>query len=346
MDARESLIAGPATGGTTLTGGSASGGAGGSFAAGGAGTFGGGNAGTLGGGSGGVPNVGSGGAFGGNGGQLGFGGNSGAGPHAGAGPTTGGSATGGSATGGVPSGGGGAPAGWVLSWSDEFNGSGLVSSADWGYEVGKVRNNEAQYYTNADTDNAHMENGNLVITAIKEPMNNMAYTSASINTQGKRQFLYGRLEMRAKIPVAKGTWPAFWLLGINQKQVGWPKCGEIDVMENVGYEPNIIHSTSHTGADETGQHNGTINVDGLADNFFVYALEWSSTQLDFFIDDKKIFTYANDGAGNVDTWPYSQPFFLLINLAIGGSWGGQQGIDDAAFPHHYYIDYVRYYTRP
>ncbi|HYP89928.1 MAG TPA: glycoside hydrolase family 16 protein [Polyangiaceae bacterium] len=336
MDAREALVAGP-TGGITATGGSGGTAGVGGFATGGAGS-----AGSFAGASAGMFGAGSAGTFaGGNGGTFAGGP---AGPPINGG--NGGAGVAGAASGGSSSGGAGAPAGWVLSWSDEFNGSGLVNSADWGYEVGKVRNSEAQYYTNADADNAHMENGNLVITAIKEPMNNAQYTSASINTQGKRQFLYGRIEVRAKIPVAKGTWPAIWLLGINQRQVGWPKCGEIDVMENVGFEPTIIHSTSHTGADETGTHNGIINVDGLADNFFVYALEWSSTQLDFFIDDKKIYTYANDGAGNTDTWPYSQPFFLLLNLAIGGTWGGQQGIDDTAFPHHYYIDYVRYYTRP
>lgn len=237
----------------------------------------------------------------------------------------------------------GAPSGWVLAWSDEFNGTGLVNTNDWGYEVGRVRNNEAQYYTRADLDNAHMEGGNLVLTAVKESFSGAAYTSASITTQGKRQFSYGRLEVRAKIPVARGTWPAIWLLGIRDS---WPKCGEIDVMESVGFESSTIHATIHTGADPSGQHNGATNIDGLADKFLVYALEWSTTKLDFYVDGKLIFSYANDGAGDVNTWPFSQPAYLILNLAIGGSWGGQQGIDDAVFPHHYYIDYVRYYTKP
>jgi beta-glucanase (GH16 family) len=238
-----------------------------------------------------------------------------------------------------------ARAGWKLSWSDEFNTAGPVNSADWGFEVGQVRNNEAQYYLKNDQRTARAENGLLVLEAIKEKMGNAQYVSASVTTEGKRQFLYGRLEVRAKLPIAKGTWPAIWLVGTNIPKVGWPKCGEIDIMENVGFEPNVIHVSSHTGADPSGASAGQAKVDGLSEKFFVYALEWSENSLDFFVDDAKIYSYANDHKGNTDTWPYSKPMYLILNLAIGGNWGGQQGIDDSRFPHRYYIDYVRYYTK-
>lgn len=220
-----------------------------------------------------------------------------------------------------------------------------MNSADWGYEVGQVRNNEAQYYLKNDRRTARAENGVLVLEALKEKAGNAQYVSASLTTEKKRQFLYGRLEVRAKLPMGKGTWPAIWLLGTNIQQVGWPKCGEIDVMENVGFEPNVIHSASHTGADKNGANAGQATIDGLATKFFVYALEWSESSLDFFIDDAKIYSFANDHKGNVDTWPYSKPMYLILNLAIGGNWGGQQGIDDSRFPHRFYIDYVRYYTK-
>jgi beta-glucanase (GH16 family) len=239
-----------------------------------------------------------------------------------------------------------ARAGWKLAWSDEFAGDGLANPADWGYEVGQVRNNEAQYYLKSDRRTARRENGLLVLEAFKEKTGNAQYLSASVTTEGKRQFLYGRLEVRARLPMGKGTWPAIWLLGTNITQVGWPKCGEIDVMENVGFEPNVIHAASHTAADKNGANSGHATVDGLSNKFFVYALEWSEDKLDFFVDDAKIYSFANDHKGNVDTWPYSKPMYLILNLAIGGSWGGQQGIDDTRFPHRYYIDYVRYYTKP
>jgi beta-glucanase (GH16 family) len=342
------------SGGSLNNGGSSSGGSGsssggssngGSFSKGGSssgGTSSGGSAGKGGSSSGGTSN---------NGGSAGKGGSSNNGGSAGkGGSSSGGSSNGGSSSGGSSSGGSagqtggaGAPAGWTLSWSDEFNGTGLVNSADWVYEVGKVRNGEAQYYTNAKTANARQENGMLVIEALKETVGDSSYTSASITTRGKHTFLYGRLDIRAKIPIGRGTWPAIWLLATTGS---WPKAGEIDIMENVGFEPNLVHATIHTGADPSGNNNKVVTLEGLKDNFYVYSLEWTANQLDWYIDGTKIYTYTNDGMNNLDTWPYSKPFFLLLNLAIGGNWGGQQGIDDTLFPHRYYIDYVRYYTKP
>ena len=265
-----------------------------------------------------------------------------------AGTASGGTASAGTASGGTASAGSagaGTSGAWQLVWADEFNGSGLVSSADWTYEVGRVRNNEAQYYTNADLDNARQEGGNLVITAIKEPMGNQQYTSASVTTQGRHEFLYGRIEVRAKLPGGRGSWPAIWTLGTNINQVRWPACGEIDIMEQVGFEANAVHATIHTTADQNGSHNAVVGVDQPNARFYTYALEWTEQRLDFFVDDQKVYTFNNDGGGT-SSWPFSKPQYLLLNLAIGGSWGGQQGIDDTIFPARYYIDYVRYYKKP
>jgi uncharacterized membrane protein YgcG len=260
---------------------------------------------------------------------TGGGGSGGSGGSGGAGGGTGGSA--GSA---------GSSGAWQLAWADEFNGSGLLNSNDWTYEVGRVRNSEAQYYTSADLDNARQEDGNLVIEARKESLNGASYTSASVTTRNRHTFLYGRLEVRAKLPGGVGTWPAIWMLGTSG---GWPAGGEIDIMENVGFEPNAVHATIHTQADPSGAHQATVGLDQPYNQFYVYALEWTPDRLDFFIDSNKVYTFNNDGTGTA-SWPFSKPEYLLINLAIGGNWGGQHGIDDSIFPRRYYIDYVRYYT--
>ncbi len=237
-----------------------------------------------------------------------------------------------------------APSGWQLIWSDEFNGSGLADPSKWGYEVGFIRNNEAQYYTDARVENAHEENGNLVIEARKESYQGASYTSASLNTKGKQTFLYGRIDVRAKIPTGKGSWPAIWLLGANIDQVGWPACGEIDIMENVGFTPDTIYCTVHadggSGDQSTGDHTDVTPAPYSA--FHVYSMQWSASELDLYVDSKLVLAYPNDGN---NPWPFDKPAYLLLNLAIGGSWGGQQGIDDSIFPLDYYIDYVRYYQK-
>jgi beta-glucanase (GH16 family) len=233
-----------------------------------------------------------------------------------------------------------------LIWSDEFNYSGLPDSSKWGYEQGMIRNNEAQYYTKKRLKNARVEDGHLIIEARKENYKGAEYTSASINTLNKKHFQYGRIEARAKVPVGKGTWPAIWMLGTNISEVGWPDCGEIDILENVGYDPDEVHANIHTAAynhvDGTNKGN-SIKLDKPWENFHTYAVEWRKDRIDFFVDTTKYFTFRNDGKGKNDTWPFDKPHYLLLNLAIGGSWGGQQGIDDSKFPHKYYIDYVRVY---
>ena len=239
-----------------------------------------------------------------------------------------------------------APAAWTLVFSDEFETPGAPDPAKWGYETGYIRNQEAQYYTSR-LENARVENGTLVIEARKEPYQSFGYTSASINTLGRFEFLYGRVEVRAKIPTGNGTWPAIWMLGVNRKQVGWPACGEIDIMENVGFDPNRISAAIHTTAynhTKGTQKSAKIDVASPWEDFHVYAMEWFPDRIDVFIDGQKYFTFRNEGTGD-PAWPFDKPQYLLINLAIGGSWGGQRGIDDARFPHRYLVDYVRIYQQ-
>jgi beta-glucanase (GH16 family) len=238
------------------------------------------------------------------------------------------------------------PAGWTLVFSDEFEGTGAPDPAKWGYEIGYIRNHEAQYYTSRP-ENVRTESGNLVIEGRKEASHGFAYTSASLNTLGRFEFLYGRVEVRAKLPTGSGAWPAIWMLGTNRAQVGWPTCGEIDIMENVGFDPPAIHGSVHTAAYNHAigtQKTAVVTVAKPWEDFHVYALEWRPDRIDVFVDGQRYFTFRNEDAGS-STWPFDKPQYLLINLAIGGSWGGQKGIDDARFPHRFLIDYVRIYQR-
>jgi beta-glucanase (GH16 family) len=233
-----------------------------------------------------------------------------------------------------------------LVWADEFNYSGLPDTAKWGYEEGLVRNKEAQYYTRARLKNAHVENGNLTISACKEEFEGAHYTSASLITKGLYEFTYGRIEVRAKLPEGKGTWPAIWTLGANMSRVGWPTCGEIDIMEFVGFEPNKVFANVHTKDYNHTRGNGRggqITAENPYADFHIYAVEWYTDRLDFYFDDKKYYTCPRKGEG-IGEWPFIEPQYLLINLAIGGTWGGRNGIDDAIFPVDYQIDYVRIYA--
>ena len=240
------------------------------------------------------------------------------------------------------------PVQWQLVWEDNFNDSGLPNSKKWGYEVGYIRNNEAQYYTKERLENARVENGNLIIEARKDNWNGHEITSASLNTYGKKSILYGRIEVKAKLPAGTGTWPAIWMLGdSNNEGTGWPACGEIDIMENVGFDPDVIHANIHTKTynhvKKTNKGN-KITIEKPYNDFHVYAIEWFEDRLDFFVDDQKYFIFHNEKTGN-DTWPFDKPHYLLINLAIGGSWGGQKGINNNIFPQKYFIDYVKVYKQ-
>jgi beta-glucanase (GH16 family) len=238
------------------------------------------------------------------------------------------------------------PAGWSLVFADEFDAPGALDPAKWGYEIGYVRNEEKQYYTSR-SENVRAEGGNLLIEGRKEAYQGYGYTSASINTRGRFEFQYGRVEVRARLPAGNGTWPAIWMLGTNISQAGWPTCGEIDVMENVGFEPTRIHGTVHTAAYNHVQgtaKGASVTIANPWEDFHVYAMEWYPDHIDVFVDGQKYFTFRNEGTGS-RTWPFDKPQYLLINLAIGGSWGGQRGIDDSRFPHRYLVDYVRIYKQ-
>jgi len=239
------------------------------------------------------------------------------------------------------------PTSWRLVWQDEFNGTGLPDATRWGYEVGYVRNSELQYYTQGRLENARQENGHLVIEARRDGWNGHDITSASVITKGKKSFLYGRIEVRAKLPTGKGTWPAFWMLGTDIDQVGWPACGEIDIMEYVGFDPTTIHGTVHTPfyyhGSSAGPRGSSTQASSPWLDYHLYAIEWFPDRIDFFVDSVKYFTFHNEGTSA--KWPFSKPHYLLLNLAIGGSWGGQQGVDLSLFPHRVLVDYVRVYER-
>jgi len=238
---------------------------------------------------------------------------------------------------------------YKLIWSDEFNYSGLADSTKWGYEMGFIRNGEAQYYTRQRLENARVESGMLVIESRKENYKGAAYTSASLNTLGKAAFPGNtRVEVRAKIPQGLGIWPAIWMMGINIDTVNWPKCGEIDIMEFVGHTPNKIWETFHwwdaTKPDSSIHLSKGSNTDftDLKDNFHVYGLERTEGKLSFFVDNKYYFSF--DTTESVQKGLFKHPFYILLNTAIGGSWGGK--IDDAIFPQKFYIDWVRVFEIP
>ena len=236
---------------------------------------------------------------------------------------------------------------WKLVWSDEFDYQGLPDSTKWDYEEGFIRNRESQYYTRNRPENARVENGMLVIEARRDFFSDSAYSSASLITKNKAEFLFGRIEMNAKLPYGNGVWPAFWMLGTNITDVGWPECGEIDIMEYVGFDTLTIHANIHTEAYNhvKGTNKGDrIVADNPWENFHVYAVEWYEDKLDFYLDTTKYFTFQNEGTGN-DVWPFDKPHYIIANLAIGGSWGAQHGIDTTIFPQQYVIDYVRIYQK-
>lgn len=255
------------------------------------------------------------------------------------------------------------PEAYTLVWADEFDGTGKPKSANWAYETGFIRNNEAQYYTN-DPKNVRIEDGFLIIEAHKEKVINEAfvseetdnwiknkefgeYSSASLTTKGINEWKYGKVSVRAKLPKGTGTWPAIWMLGENWKEVGWPKCGEIDIMEHVGYQNDSIFGTVHTEAfnhikgTEVGK---SVFIENPYDDFHEYSIEWTPERIDFILDGSVYHHFINLHKTNAE-WPFDQPFHLKLNLAIGGSWGGQKGIDDSIFPQQMIIDYARVYQQ-
>ena len=248
------------------------------------------------------------------------------------------------------------PVGYHLVWSDEFSQdpNGPPDPAKWGYEEGFLRNHEAQYYTSRP-ENVRVENGQLIIEGRKEdysPPNPKQsepliahYTSASLTTQNKASWQYGRIEVKARLPAGKGVWPAIWTLGTDVTQVGWPRCGEIDIMELVGKDPGIIHSTVHYFINGKHASEGKpLPVANPDTAFHVYAAEWTPDHIDLFVDDKNVLAFDVDKATDNGENPFHKPHYLILNLALGGAWGGPV-IDDSIFPQRMTIAYVRVYQR-
>jgi len=232
------------------------------------------------------------------------------------------------------------------SWSDEFNYTGLPANEKWGYDIGGSGwgNNEKQYYTNA-IQNAKVANGKLTITARKEPIQDMDYSSARLVTKNKLDVLYGRIEVRAMLPTGRGTWPAIWMLPTDFEYGGWPKSGEIDIMEHVGYDQNNVHFSTHTEAyyfKINTQKTKTKIIPTASTAFHTYRVDWTPYAIRGYFDDVKVFEFANEGTG-YKAWPFDKRFHILLNLAVGGDWGGAKGIDDKIFPQEFVVDYVRYY---
>lgn len=239
-----------------------------------------------------------------------------------------------------------------LVWSDEFNYIGLPDSSKWSYDVGdgcpKVcgwGNNELQYYTEKRSENARVEQGTLLIEARRENQGKKNYTSARLVSKHKGDWLYGRIEARIKLPTGLGTWPAFWMLPTDWKYGDWPKSGEIDIMEHVGYMPDSIFGTIHTNA--FNGMNGKQSSRGMylpdAEQIFhVYAAVWTPEFITFYLDGKAYHRFENQHK-NWAEWPFDQKFHLIFNLAVGGNWGGKMGVHENIWPQRMVVDYVRVY---
>ena len=249
-------------------------------------------------------------------------------------------------------------AGFKLVWSDEFNGADGSSpdSSKWTYDIGGNGwgNNELECYTNL-TQNAQVKGGNLVITSMRQLSyacsdgTTRDYTSARLKTQGLFSQAYGRFEARIKIPAGQGMWPAFWMLGNDIGTVGWPKCGEIDIMENIGKEPGAVHGSLHSSSTvaQTSDASAPFSLpagQNFADDFHLYAVEWEPGTVRFYVDSNLYATFTQSQWPAGGTWSFDHPFFILLNVAVGGSWPGSPDAT-TVFPQQMLVDYVRVYTK-
>jgi len=239
--------------------------------------------------------------------------------------------------------------GYRLVWSDEFDAKGLPDSTKWIYDTeGNADgwgNKEDQFYTSARKENTFVSEDKLAITAIREDFQGKKYTSGRLVSKAAWQ--YGRIEVRAKVPAGRGTWSAIWMMpgGWSFNDGNWPDVGEIDIMEHVGYDLNVVHASAHSKDYQwqaSTQKTAIITVPGATEKFQDYILEWSPEVLKAYVNDSLYFEYKNEGLGEAK-WPYNKPFYLILNLAVGGLWGAAKGIDDAAFPQTMEVDYVRVY---
>lgn len=229
-----------------------------------------------------------------------------------------------------------------LVWEENFNGK-TINEKTWNYELGNGcpqlcgwGNNENQLYTK---ENHAVKDGILTIAAKYDGKN---YTSTRITTKGKKEFQYGRIEARAKLPLGTGLWPAFWMLGVKISEVGWPKCGEIDILEYVGKEPDYIFTSLHT-QDSYGNTITTkkTKIETIEDGFHVYSIDWTKDKIEFFVDDNSVYVFEPE-VKNKNNWPFNQPFYIIVNLAIGGNFGGPK-INNSIFPQEFSIDYIKVY---
>ena len=257
---------------------------------------------------------------------------------------------------------------YELVWSDEFNHKGKPDSTKWAFDYGFISNKEKQYFTDS-LKNVRVEKGHLIIEAHKEKIPNKdfqneelkkkswlqyitkidsaQYTSARINTKGLASWKYGRIEVRAKLPKGVGLWPAIWMLGENRKEVGWPECGEIDIMEHVGFNADTIFGTIHTKAYNhtlKTQKGKKIFIDKPYDEFHVFAIEWTEDKMDFLLDEVVYNSIQNEHKTTAE-WPFDQKFHLILNVSVGGMLGGKKGIDDSVFPQQMVVDYVRVFQK-
>jgi beta-glucanase (GH16 family) len=229
---------------------------------------------------------------------------------------------------------------YKLVWADEFNTKGTPDSTKWSYDIGTGDwgwgNNEKEYYTNR-SQNASIEKGVLKITALKENYNGSAYTSTRMLTRDRFSFTYGKVEVSAKLPTGVGTWPAIWMLGSNIKTAGWPNCGEIDIMEHKGCEPNKIYTTLHYPKHFGDKADGdSIMIKDAYSTFHKYSTEWTATSIKFYVDDVQVKSYVNDEAS-----PFHKNFHIILNVAMGGNFAGP--LDPSITTASMEVDYVRVY---
>lgn len=237
-----------------------------------------------------------------------------------------------------------------LVWSDDFDINGLPDTSKWNYSIGDGcpiicgwGNNEAQYYTESSLKNARIDKGILIIEAHKEQTQTQSYSSAKLVTKGIADWQYGRVEVNAKLPTGRGTWPAIWMLPTEDNYGNWPASGEIDIMEHVGYLPDSIFGTVHTASfnhiigTQVGQR---IAYDDLSTTFKTYAIDWTPSEIIWYIDDIEYHRFANRNLSSKE-WPFDQAFYLILNLAVGGNWGGKEGIDDSIWPQRMEVDWVK-----
>lgn len=240
---------------------------------------------------------------------------------------------------------------YQLVWSDEFDYSGLPDSTKWTYDTeGNPHgwgNNEAQFYTSKRIENAKVENGILQVIAKKEDYHDKKFTSARLLS--KADWKYGKFEARIKVPAGRGTWAAFWMMpgAWSFNDGNWPDVGEFDIMEHVGHDPGVIHASAHSRDyqwQKGTQKTNTIHIKDATEAFHSYTWEWTPEFVKAYVDDQLYFEYKNEGLGETK-WPYEKPFYLILNVAIGGAWGSAQGIDEDALPQVMEVDYVRVYQK-